>query len=627
MIVIAVMVILIWVVWAVLSIGDDLSGWMDLRDRYRKWARLHHKNLYLRVIVAGLVVYALFAFHSARQVANAGAIVAGSLAYQLVSQALKVWPLVLLCAAGCALVAHHRSRRRYMRGEPSDRRGSARAALLHLAGDAVADALPSLRAKGEGMSPKVGTVEFFTVTVGGRTRDYGIRVRLHMAHGMTIADLRKHTSDGLDPEHDRLATYVASSLRNMVDARGTEARQLLAGTGGSVPVFPYTSLSPVRTTEGDINPGRSDLLLLRVNPLTEVFHYPKVRPKLRHLGDPILVGVTIEAGEARATIRESHTSIWGQNRMGKTFYALNLGIGASQCRNVAFVVIDLKGPGGDLTALRARAAEVVTNPVDAATTLRWLVDEVERRSNATTTPGKLRKFSAALPEIVVFLDEWHELDGQGEAIEDIERLVRKAATFGVYLVACDQILSATQVPTRVTGQFHNVVSVRLGNQSHTGMVFPPKTFTGANGPHHIPPSWKGVAYGRFGEHSEIAMIRSLLSGPDVAAHWAKVDADAGLNVPLPDLTETLRQHRSVPVPVAVGAVTVGEPPPAVLEAVEACCAELGQPVPERLTPTVLKSLSANARSRVQNRKGATVDEKAVIDDHREVIRQHLHPDT
>ncbi len=154
------------------------------------------------------------------------------------------------------------------------------------------------------------------------------------------------------------------------------------------------------------------------------------------------------------------------------------------------------------------------------------------------------------------------------------------------------------------------------------------------GPHLIPPDWQGVAYGRFHGQQTINMMRSLLSGPDVAARWAQVDSDAGLTVRLPSLEVALAKVRE-PVMVTVSAgpaesnghTSFSALPVEVASAVAACCSALSVDVPESVTAKELRDLSQRARRLVENRKGVTDVERDGMAANREAIRRYTNPDT
>lgn len=653
MVLLVVAVVVGYVLWKVAGFGDSLHGWHSEWDRLRDWRRRAHRrgaSPYLWAVALVAAGWVLVTVPAARGAAGLGGVTAGSVAWAVVRLAMRFWPVLATVAVALALVHQRQRSKRRMRGEVPDRRGKARAALLDLVQDAVAETLPTLGSKSEGRSPIAGAPSFFATTVAGRTREWGVRVQVHMRHGSTIAALRKFSSDGTDPEHDRMATSVEASLRDFFAERTPEARQVLAASP-TRPVFPYTALVPVRTKGGQVNPGYAALLVLRDNPLRSTYRYPKARPKVRHLGDPVLVGITMDAAEAKATIRESHTAVWGQSGSGKSFFQTSMMIGASQCPHVAFVVIDMKGVRGDLTAMAPRAAAVVTSHEGATVALEWLVDEMDRRAASAGPAGKITKFSADLPEIVVWADEWHEWlyeipdkDHAARRFDAFERLVRRARAFGVYVVAGTQITYASDGGSRrsmgaVTGQFTNVVTTRLASQAHTTMVWPPGTFSQANGPHHIPPSWKGVAYGRFGEDGEVTMIKSLLSGPEVAARWAQVDAKAGLRVELPGLEGALAAADTPPMLAAPAAVpaqakagsgdelALQSLPHPVAEAVVYFAGVLGVDVPEDFTERSLRDFGTKGLGVVSRSKGADDGQRQAADSHREAIRSFLNPNT
>lgn len=163
---------------------------------------------------------------------------------------------------------------------------------------------------------------------------------------------------------------------------------------------------------------------------------------------PVPLGVDDDGNEVTVFLFGSSVLIGGSPGAGKSTAIRALLAGLARQRDTALVGLDPKRV--ELTPWRDRLTHLVVGnePEPTLVLLRTLVAEVQRRAILMAASGVVTlRPSAAMPVIVLVVDEWAELAAEGTAKQrnEAQELLRRFVSLG-RAVGCSAIL-ATQRPT------------------------------------------------------------------------------------------------------------------------------------------------------------------------------------
>jgi hypothetical protein len=578
--------------------GDELGGWTlftGRRPTVRGMARFAFRCTVAVLVLVGLVL-------AARRWPNVGATLGVAL--------VGAWNARLLILAGLVIGlgwALWLRAARFMGDEPWTAEGLHRAREHDIVRTATRQAVTSYMQADRPVRLR-SWVRATTTAIASEPIEFGWLAVVEAPDMTSAMDVMRKAGGGIgDDLSDGLAAQITRNIKTL--SRDTRrGRALRRRKGYRLPTIQGTAANHL-PWDGMMDPSIATITVRLFDPFGERVDHPYGVgvALIDDIDEPLPVGVERDGTVATIRLGGRNTLVTGSTGSGKSSLFGPILRTLFYVRNVAPVLIDLKG-GAEFGPAARRAAVVITEADEAAIAIQWATGVAVRRAAA----ARLTIVSDDCPAFPVFIDEAQVL-GEPTITEDmtdaeltaaerhaarrmgmIAPLVKRCRSAGMPVVIVTQYSRSDVLNVHVTSQCRNRIAGRMMTRTQAEVAVG-ELPSSVEGPHRIPDSddYNGVLYGRFGDgpmryvrgwyvtaeelaaHAKATAFyaRRLASNPDLVelqrrldAHRAgRLDATAMVEAAEVDATTTRREAR--------GKVALDELPPHVVATIEQCFAD------------------------------------------------------
>ena len=221
-------------------------------------------------------------------------------------------------------------------------------------------------------------------------------------------------------------------------------------------------------------------IFLASRPLEHLVKYEDAIAKLRS-SYSFVVGKSLGGIITQSIVDLPHLMIGGTSGGGKSNALNNVLVNLLESsNNLQMYLIDLKG-GLEIKAYESlKNVSLVRDIPESVMTLKFLVDEMERRYKFLESIGK-KKIDPkrdSLNRIVIAIDECTDLLGKvprthsdyqhiNQAIEHCDKLARKARACGIHIVLATQKIDQSSIPTRIQENMNGRIAVKTNTPENS----------------------------------------------------------------------------------------------------------------------------------------------------------------
>ena len=165
-----------------------------------------------------------------------------------------------------------------------------------------------------------------------------------------------------------------------------------------------------------------------------------------------------------------------------------------QCQ---FVLIDPKKVELVQYADLPHIAKYASEPADMVRSLRWALDETERRFSCMQN-ARVREYAG--PHLYVIIDELADLmtSLKKEVLPLLQRLAQIGRAARVHIIACTQNVLATTIPTTLKCNFSTILGLRTATAQQSRLLI------AVNGCEMLPdPKREGIGYGYLRDGADL----------------------------------------------------------------------------------------------------------------------------